>query len=311
MENFVGLLTGVEGGSLAIALLVFAATSAAAFAAMSLVSGDRRPWGAGRRTGLADAPEAEGGRLTARLESLGAKVEADPERVAGLRARLVRAGYIDPNAVARYQVARIGLALGLPMLLLALSPLFLGGIPAGRLLLMAASVSGAGLYMPAVWLDWREKVLRGLYRDAFPDMLDLLVVCVEAGLGLDAALARVAREMAVTHPALAHNLGMVELELRAGAQRVDALSHLADRLGIDEVRSLVTLLVQSEQLGTSIAEALRVYGTEMRAHRLLRAEAKAQALPVKLAVPLSLFVFPTMMTVIMLPLVIRIVNSSF
>ena len=143
----------------------------------------------------------------------------------------------------------------------------------------------------------------------FPDALDLLLICVEAGLGLDAAIARIAQELTGAHRRLGENFALMTIEMRAGSSRRDALRNLADRLGIDEVRALVTLLNQSEELGTSIADALRVYSAEMRTRRMLRAEIKANALSVKLSIPLALFIFPVIMTVILLPVIIRIIRS--
>ena len=155
----------------------------------------------------------------------------------------------------------------------------------------------------------RTRSLQRQYQDGFPDALDLLVVCAEAGLSLDAAISRVGQEIGHAHPAIAQNFMMMSLELRAGGTRADAMHNLAERMGVDEVRSMVTLLLQSEELGTSIADALRLYSDDMRIRRMLRAETKAQALPVKLSLPLGFFVFPTMLIVIMLPVAIRIYRA--
>jgi tight adherence protein C len=164
----------------------------------------------------------------------------------------------------------------------------------------------SAFYFPDMWIGMRTRSLQRQYREGFPDALDLLVVCVEAGLSLDAAINRVGQEIGYAHSAIAENFTLMSLELRAGGTRADALHNLAERMGIDEVRSMVTLLLQSEELGTSIADALRIYADDMRTMRMLAAEAKAQALPVKLALPLGFFVFPTMMIVILLPVMIRI-----
>jgi tight adherence protein C len=163
-----------------------------------------------------------------------------------------------------------------------------------------------GLFLPNILVRMRRDSLVQQYRNGFPDSLDLLVICVEAGLGLDAAINRVAHELRHAHKSLAENFEMMSLELRAGSSREEAFKNLSERMDIEEVRSMVTLLLQSEELGTSLSEALRIYSDEMRAHRMLRAETKAQALPVKLTIPLGLFVFPTMIIVILLPVMIRI-----
>jgi len=166
--------------------------------------------------------------------------------------------------------------------------------------------AATSFYLPDLWVGRRTRSLQRQYRDGFPDALDLLVVCMEAGLSLDAAISRVGEEIGHAHRAISDNLAMMALELRAGGTRADALRNLAERMGIDEVRSMVTLLLQSEELGTSVADALRLYADDMRTMRMLRAETKAQSLPVKLALPLGFFVFPTMMIVILLPVMIRI-----
>ena len=144
--------------------------------------------------------------------------------------------------------------------------------------------------------------------NGFPDALDLLLVCVEAGLGLEAAFARVGMEMTRSHPLLAEQLGAVVLELRAGRSREDALRRMADRAGVDEIRSFATLLIQSSKLGTSMGQTLRTYASEMREKRRMRAEEKAHRLPVLLSVPLVVFMLPVMIGVLILPAVIRLVR---
>ena len=151
--------------------------------------------------------------------------------------------------------------------------------------------------------------MRTVYRNAFPDFIDLLVVCIEAGQSLQGALDRVSREVATYSPALSANLRIASLEVRAGIRLSDAISNLYTRVGIEEVKSLGLLLKQSEDLGTSIATSLRVFSDEMRDKRLMRAETKAHALPVKMTLPLGFFIFPVILMVIMLPVIIRIKNS--
>ncbi|NNK46710.1 MAG: type II secretion system F family protein, partial [Altererythrobacter sp.] len=145
----------------------------------------------------------------------------------------------------------------------------------------------------------REEIVNG-----FPDSLDLMLVCVEAGLGLEAALDRVGREMANTHPRIAEMLTQTTLLMRAGATREDSLRKLGDTSGVDEIKSFATLLIQSDKLGTSLATTLRVYSSEMREARRLRAEEKAHRLPVLLSIPLVVFMLPTMIGVIILPAIV-------
>jgi len=223
-----------------------------------------------------------------------------------LRRRLVCAGFHRPSAVGLYYVARIGLAALFVLLFAAAAPVLSTHMSDRIVPVIGLAGAASAFYFPDLWIAMRTRSLQRQYRDGFPDALDLLVVCVEAGLSLDAAISRVGQEVGHAHPALAENFAMMSLELRAGGTRADALHNLAERMGLDEVRSMVTLLLQSEELGTSVAEALRLYADDMRTMRMLRAEATAQALPVKLALPLGFFIFPTMLIVILLPVMIRI-----
>ena len=238
-------------------------------------------------------------------------VPSDKEALAVKRRDLVQAGFFDPAAVHWYYAARLLLAVGLPLAFLLAVPLTPLHVPAAGLLAGIASLGLLGLSLPSFYLGKRRRRLQQQARNGFPDFMDVMVVCVEAGLSMPAAIDRVSRELAQSYPHLAANLHLVTLELRAGQTLMVAMDHLSDRLGIDDVASLAVLLRQSEELGTSLAEALRVYSLEMRDKRLSRAEEKAHALPVKLVIPLGLFIFPVMMTFIMLPLIIRIKNAFF
>jgi tight adherence protein C len=233
-------------------------------------------------------------------------VPADMARISLLRRRLVCAGYYRPTAVGFYYAARIGLAALFILLFAFAAPVISTTVPDQMLPVLGVAGAAIAFYFPDLWIMMRTRSLQTRYREGFPDALDLLVVCVEAGSSLDAGISRVGLEIGHAHPALAENFAMMALELRAGGSRADALRNLAERMGIDEVRSMVTLLLQSEELGTSVADALRVYGDDMRIARMLRAETKAHALPVKLALPLGFFVFPTMLIVILTPVFIRI-----
>jgi tight adherence protein C len=227
-------------------------------------------------------------------------------KISSLRRRLVCAGYHRPAAIGYYYAARVGLAVLFIVLFAIAAPVISVQLPDQVLPLVGLVGAASAFYFPDLWIGMRTRSLQQQYREGFPDALDLLVVCMEAGLSLDAAIGRVGQEIGHAHPAIADNLAMMALELRAGGTRADTLRNLAERMGIDEVRSMVTLLLQSEELGTSIADALRLYADDMRIMRMLRAETKAQSLPVKLALPLGFFVFPTMLIVILLPVMIRI-----
>jgi tight adherence protein C len=233
-------------------------------------------------------------------------VPADMAKISVLRRRLVCAGYYRPTAVGFYYAARVGLAVLFVVLFAFAAPIISTRLPEQMVPVLGVLGTAISFYFPDLWIMMRTRSLQTQYREGFPDALDLLVVSVEAGLSLDAAINRVGQEIGHAHPALAENFSMMALELRAGGTRADALRNLAERMGIDEVRSMVTLLLQSEELGTSVADALRLYADDMRTMRMLRAETKAHALPVKLALPLGFFVFPTMLIVILLPVMIRI-----
>lgn len=233
-------------------------------------------------------------------------VPTDMTRISLLRRRLVCAGYYRPSAIGFYYAARVGLAVLFVVLFAFAAPIISTRIPDQMVPVLGIAGATISFYFPDLWIAMRTRSLQTQYREGFPDALDLLVVCVEAGLSLDAAINRVGQEIGHAHPALSENFAMMALELRAGGTRADALRNLAERMGIDEVRSMVTLLLQSEELGTSVADALRLYADDMRTMRMLRAETKAHALPVKLALPLGFFVFPTMLIVILLPVMIRI-----
>jgi tight adherence protein C len=165
------------------------------------------------------------------------------------------------------------------------------------------------LYVPSLLVRIRAERRQRELVNGFPDALDLMLVCVEAGLGLEAAFARVGMEITTSHPRLAEQLGAVVLELRAGRSHEDALRRMADRAGADEIRAFATLLIQSTKLGTSIAQTLRIYAAEMREKRRMRAEEKAHRLPVLISIPLVACMLPVMIGVLMLPALIRVVRA--
>jgi len=226
-----------------------------------------------------------------------------------LRRRLAAAGFTASYAPRVYTLVRLALVIGLPVLALIL--FWIGGSSPGlfKLYLTLMISAAVGLYLPALLVrakaDRREREIV----NAFPDALDLMLVCVEAGLALEAAFDRVGREMSLSHPLLAEQIGIVVLELRAGRSREDALRRMADRSGADEIRAFATLLIQSTKLGTSVGQTLRVYASEMRERRRMRAEEKAHRLPVLLSIPLVACMLPVMIGVLMLPAVIRVVRT--
>ena len=228
-----------------------------------------------------------------------------------LREKMISAGYTSSSAPRIYTLTRLGMVFLLPGLYLAIA-LTRPEPPGFMSLYIYGSILGVlGLMLPSIYVQAKadrrqEKIVNG-----FPDALDLMLVCMEAGLGVEAALDRVAREMASSHPLVASLLGTAVMRLRAGSSRDDALRRMADAAGVDEIRSFTTLLVQSDKLGTSVSSTLRVYAEEMREKRKMRAEEKAHRLPVLISIPLVVFMLPTMIGVIMLPAGIRMVRDIF
>ncbi len=226
-----------------------------------------------------------------------------------LRAKLIAAGYKAPHAPRVYTLIRLMLVIGLPLALFAWISLSGSSPSIIRLYFTLIIAAAAGLYVPALFISAKAGRRQETMINSFPDALDLMLVCVEAGLGIEAAFARVGQEMTASHPLLAEQLGLVVLELRAGRSREDALRRMADRSGADEIRAFATLLIQSTKLGSSIAQTLRVYATEMRERRRMRAEEKAHRLPVLLSIPLVACMLPVMIGVLMLPAAIRVVRT--
>jgi tight adherence protein C len=226
-----------------------------------------------------------------------------------LRRKLLDAGYFGRQAVSYYLFARLACVVILPVLAYSLSEL-LAPRASGfiRLMLVSAALL-IGAAAPDLYLVRRQRALAQRYRQAFPDLLDLLVVCVDAGLGLEAAFDRVTGEMSKRSRELGIHLEMMGAEIRAGRSTVEALDALADRLGLDEAGSFVAMLRQSIELGSDIGDALRVFSDEMRDKRLLRAEEKANKLSVKMVIPLGLFIFPVVLLVTILPVMIKLMKA--
>jgi tight adherence protein C len=230
---------------------------------------------------------------------------------ATIRSRLVAAGYTQEYAPRIYTLVRLAMVIGLPMGLFGMM-WATGSAPSMlNLYLMGMIAAALGLYLPNLWIRVKADRRQRQIINGFPDALDLMLVCVEAGLGLEAAFSRVGMEMTRSHPLLAEQIGAVVLELRAGRSQEDALRRMADRAGADEIRAFATLLIQSHKLGSSIAQTLRTYAAEMRERRRMRAEEKAHRLPVLLSVPLVTCMLPVMIGVLMLPAVIRTIRVIF
>jgi tight adherence protein C len=216
---------------------------------------------------------------------------------------MIQAGIYDHRAVAYFFLGRTALAVGIAILMF----LFVPAEQGGAAFWLWTGIGGIiGYIGPSLYIDKRIKTRKAEHQAGFPDFMDLLVVCADAGLSMEASLDRVGRELSDSYPSLTANLHMTNLEIRAGRTMSEALEHLGDRLGIEEARSFATLIQQSAELGSSITEALRVYSDDMRHKRLSRAEEKAYALPAKLTVPMMICIFPVLFVVILLPVVVRL-----
>lgn len=246
-------------------------------------------------------------KLVERIERSGLSL-ADTKGDA-LREHLKAAGFPSPLAPRLYTLLRLGLVIVLPTIYVLTSLTSPTGISIVRLYLVGSLCAVIGLYAPALFVRARADRRREAITNGFPDCLDLMLICVEAGLGLEAALDRVAREMAISQPLVTELLSTATLRLRAGATREVALRRMADDAGVEEINSFATLLIQSDRLGTSIGTTLRIYASEMRERRRMRAEEKAHRLPVLLSIPLVVCMLPTMIGVLMLPAIIRVVRQ--
>jgi tight adherence protein C len=226
---------------------------------------------------------------------------------AAVRSKLVQAGFYADAAPETFFAIRVAGAMGLG--LVAMVALLVLRPPTPLIGLFAIfSAVAAGLYLPNLLLRHRIGERRNALRIGLPDAVDLMVVCLEAGGTLSSAMQRVESEFRDLHPIISEQLGIALMEIQAGASRADALTRLAERAGSEEVSALVTMLIQSEALGASVAQTMRVFAQQTRETRYLDAERRAAELPVKLTFPLVLFIFPSLMAVIFTPLVIRIMR---
>ncbi|MGB2929108.1 MAG: type II secretion system F family protein [Desulfobacterales bacterium] len=265
----------------------------------------------------ADASSSQTGgwfqnRVLGFLSLLGQKVPTKEKAVdySKLRPLFLKAGLRHENTPTVFMGAKALLAVLLPLCVLLVrivSPVLV--LPARQLTAVSVVLAMVGFYLPNLWLRLkisrrRETILKG-----FPDALDLMVVCVEAGMGLDSTITRVAKEIELNNKILSDELKLYNLEMRAGKLRKDALKNLAMRTDVEEVNNLVTLLLQTEKFGTSVGQALTVYSDTMRTQRFQRAEEMASKIPTKLLFPLVLFIFPALFVVILGPAVINIVRA--
>jgi tight adherence protein C len=302
-----------------LSVLVFLAVGTLAFAAMIGVRAREAVRRRAARVGVDD--DSPGGRRSLRYSGLRVAQKlvdytnkhyaaGDTGEIKILRRRLIEAGIYDEHGPAYFFLARMTMAVGLAIgAFFGLPMVGLAGTMSFWLFLMCAGM--LGYLLPSLYLDRRIKGRRAEHRSGFPDFMDLLVVCADAGLSMEAALDRVGRELGDSYPSLAANIHMANLEIRAGRTMTEALEHLGDRLGLEEARSFAMLIQQSDELGSSIGEALRVYSDDMRHKRLSRAEEKAYSLPAKLALPMMICIFPVLFIVILCPVIVRMATGNW
>ena len=306
-------------GSMMLMLLVFLAAGTLAFALMAFL----RVRGSVKRRTARISDESSGGAggrslRHSSLKAVARLLEYTTKHYSGtddadmklLRQRLVQAGIYDPRAVAFFFLARTVLAVALAIAVFLLLPLLRP--TGGSFHWLMAIVGGiAGYIGPSMYIDRRIKKRAVEHRSGFPDLMDLLVVCADSGLSMEASLERVGRELGETYPSLTANIHITNLEIRAGRNLKEGLDRFGERLGIEESRAFATLINQSIDLGSSITDALRVYSDDMRHKRLSRAEEKAYALPAKLSVPMMVCIFPVLFVVILLPVIVRLHMNHF
>jgi len=312
MEQFQQLISAGMSNEFVVLGLVFVASQAVAIIAYLSISRSvsvrkrlRANKAEGSRPGPAGLSDADD--QTQRLiESYYDSIASGDEN--SLRVRLVRAGYFQKNALLLYTIIRLMLAIGAFVGTMILLRWYTPDQSTSVISLMSAFVGSLFAILPNFVLDRFASSQQEQYRRAFPDFMDMMIVCTDSGLSMEAAASRVSTEFLRSHRALGIHLSIMMLEVRAGKRLREALSSLAERLHIDEAKSLATLFKQSDELGSSLNEALRVYSEEMRQMRLLRAEEKANKLPVKLVLPLAAFLFPVTMVIVLMPIMITLMN---
>jgi tight adherence protein C len=256
------------------------------------------------RTDQADSMWA---RLLREIESRGLNLTDEASNK--IADKLALAGFDQPYAQRAFTLARAAGTLLLPGIVLLFMSVTGEWPPVTKLYMILLGSVLAGLYLPGIIVSSRAENRGKEILNGFPDTLDLLLVCLEAGLGIDAAFSRVGAEITTSHPLLARLFAQVSLELRAGRSREAALRLMAKKSGVSEITAFTTLIIQSDKLGASVAQALRIYAAEMREARRMRAEEKAARIPVLLSVPLVCFMLPTMIAVLMLPAAINMKNQ--
>jgi tight adherence protein C len=247
--------------------------------------------------------EKQKDRLRDYLATLGKLVPGEAGETPRAQLLMIRAGYRSPQAI----MALRGFKILSPIIFVAFT--FVTGIYAWNPFIIVPIAAAIGYLFPEMFLSWRVSARQHRLRRGLPDGLDLLVICVESGLGLDQALMKVAQELRITHPELSEELQLVNLEMRIGKTRIDALRELARRTGLEDIKALVAMLVQTDRFGTSVAQSLRVFSDDLRVKRRQRAEEMSAKTTVKMVPPLVFFIFPALIVVILGPAVLTLMRQ--
>jgi tight adherence protein C len=235
--------------------------------------------------------------------------EGDKAASKVLRKQMVQAGYYGSSAPAIFLTIRVAAMLGLGVIGFTLG--LMSEDETTTLYMKLVGGAALGYFLPPILLDRIISRRKDEHRSGFPDFLDLMIVCCEAGLSMEAAINRVCREMGDAYPSLAANLYFATLEIRAGRTVNDSLMNLSERLGIEEARTFATLLQQSAELGSSLVDSLKVYSDDMRNKRMMRAEEKATALPSKMVIPMIIFIFPILFIILLFPAYMKVKATNF
>lgn len=285
-----------------VAILVVAGALVYAFAPGEFPIADRlsrlwQPLAAQRKVSFREKQTQKAAQV---LSDVG-KLLPSSKDLSATKLMLVRAGYRRPEALMALRGAKVILPIAFAIIV------YVSGLTEsnnGMFVWILALV--AGFLVPDMWLSRRVRKRQTILRKALPDALDLLVVCIEAGLGLDQAFMRVSQELRITHPELCGELDLVNAQIRIGRTRIESMRELASRTGVDDIKALVAMLIQTDRFGTSVSQSLRVHADDMRLKRRQRAEEAAAKTPVKMVPPLVFFIFPALFVVILGPAIITI-----
>lgn len=265
------------------------------------------PKGRGGKEG-GKAAQLRSGQRNDHLERFSGFLEPQDEaKYSEMRLKMLQAGYRSRDAVRNFHFAQFSLGIGFLILGVLYALLTSdGGLDIVKLMLSIVVPGGIGYYLPKYWIERRRQERQGEITNGFPDALDLLLVCVEAGQSMDQAIQRVSKEMHAGFPALAEEFEIVGNEIKAGKDKVQVLRDMAERAGVPDISSFTTVMIQSQTFGTSISDALRVYASEMRDKRVMRAEEKANVLPTKLTLGTMMFTVPPLLIILIGPSVFDI-----